>query len=151
MIFRSQKYTNKDDGEDGNWISIGSEFFTRLFTIILLWAGSYFVINRELSPGELLSFYAIVGYFTGPVVGLIGMNKTAQDALIAADRLFEIMDLEQEDIENKMPLTPDMVADIRFSNVQFRYGTRTDVFQDLSLTIEKGKVTAIIGESVVSI
>ncbi len=74
----------------------GAEFFTRLFTIILLWIGSYFVINRELSPGELLSFYALVGYFTGPASSLIGANKNIQDAIIAADRLFEIIDLETE-------------------------------------------------------
>jgi ATP-binding cassette, subfamily C, bacteriocin exporter len=73
-----------------------SQFTSRLFTIILLWAGAYFVLSGSLSPGELLSFYAIIGYFTGPVSELVGMNKTIQDALIAADRLFEIMDLERE-------------------------------------------------------
>ena len=74
----------------------GSEFIARLFTIILLWTGSYFVIDQEITPGELLSFYAIVGYFTGPVASLIGSNKQIQNALIAADRLFEIMDIERE-------------------------------------------------------
>ena len=58
------------------YIGTTAEFFTRLFTIGLLWAGSYFVINRELSPGELLSFYALIGYFTGPASSLIGANKT---------------------------------------------------------------------------
>ena len=47
-----------------------SEFVSRLFTIILLWAGSYFVIDNTITPGELLSFYAIVGYFTGCINGL---------------------------------------------------------------------------------
>jgi ATP-binding cassette subfamily B protein len=63
------------------YIGTGAEFFTRVFTIGLLWAGSYFVINRELSPGELLSFYALIGYFTGPASSLIGANKQIQDAL----------------------------------------------------------------------
>lgn len=130
------------------YIGTGSEFFTRLFTIILLWAGSYFVINRELSPGELLSFYALVGYFTGPASSLIGANKNIQDALIAADRLFEIIDLETEaSNENKVTLTPDLIGDIAFNNVSFRYGTRTTVFEGLNLTIEKGSSTAIVGES----
>lgn len=130
------------------YIGTGSEFFTRLFTIILLWAGSFFVINRELSPGELLSFYALVGYFTGPASSLIGANKNIQDALIAADRLFEIIDLETEaSNENKVTLTPELVGDIAFNNVSFRYGTRTTVFEGLNLTIEKGSSTAIVGES----
>lgn len=122
-------------------------FITRLFTIILLWAGSYFVIGNQLTPGELLSFYALIGYFTGPAGGLIGMNKTLQDALIAADRLFEIMDLEREETENKIELTREMIGDIRFEEVGFRYGSRVAVFENLQLTIPKGRITGIVGES----
>jgi ATP-binding cassette, subfamily C, bacteriocin exporter len=124
-----------------------SQFTSRLFTIILLWAGAYFVLSGSLSPGELLSFYAIIGYFTGPVSELVGMNKTIQDALIAADRLFEIMDLEREKESDKVILKSDTIGNIQFENVRFRYGSRTEVFECLNLSIPKGKVTAIVGES----
>ena len=124
-----------------------SGFISRLFTIILLWCGSYFVIAREITPGELMSFYAIIGYFTGPVGSLIGANREIQNALIAADRLFEIMDLEREESVNKMILKRENVGDIEFKNVAFRYGTRVEVFEDFSLLIPKGKITAIVGES----
>ena len=124
-----------------------TEFVSRLFTIVLLWVGSGFVLDRIITPGELLSFYALVGYLTGPVTSLIGMNKTIQEALIAADRLFELMDLEREETENKVELTAEMLGDIRFVNVGFRYGSRTEVFQQLNLTIPHGKVTAVVGES----
>lgn len=124
-----------------------SEFFSRLFTIILLWTGASFVLDNQITPGELLSFYALIAYFTGPVSSLIGMNKVIQNALIAADRLFEIMDLEREKDENKVKLTSEMMGDISFTDVHFRYGSRTTVFQKLSLNIPKGKVTAIVGES----
>jgi ATP-binding cassette subfamily B protein len=129
------------------YIGSTSEFITRLLTIVLLWVGTYFVIEQELTPGELLSFYSLVGYFTGPIQSLIGTNKTIQEALIAADRLFEIIDLERETEGNKMTLTPEMVGNIRFENVNFRYGTRVQVFENLTLTIQKGEVTALIGES----
>ena len=88
------------------YIGSAAEFTTRIFTITLLWIGSYYVIQRELSPGELLSFYALIGYFTGPAASLIGANKSIQDAMIAADRLFEIIDLEVETNNiNKITLT----------------------------------------------
>jgi len=124
-----------------------SEFLNRSFTIILLWVGSYFVIDRLITPGELLSFYALIGYFTGPAITLVGMNKTIQNALIAADRLFEIMDLEREEESNQVELNRDIIGDIQFENVSFSYGTRTEVFREFSLTIERGRITAIIGES----
>ena len=66
----------------------------------------------------MLSFYSVVGYFTGPVTSIIGFNRTLQDAKIAADRLFEIFDLEIEDETNRIELKPDMVNDIHFENVK---------------------------------
>lgn len=119
----------------------------QLFTIILLWSGSYFVIERQITAGELMSFYAIIGYFTGPVGSLIGANKQIQNAMIAADRLFEIMDLEQEEKADKVVLTKEKIGNISFKNVAFRYGTRVEVFNDFNLTMQKGKITAIVGES----
>ena len=122
-------------------------FASQLFTIILLWSGSYFVIQREITAGELLSFYAIIGYFTGPIASLVNSNKQIQNALIAADRLFEIMDLEREDQEQKSKLINTQIGDINFKNVKFRYGSRTEVFENLNLTIPKGQITSIVGES----
>ncbi len=120
---------------------------TSLFTILLLWVGSYYVIAKELSPGELFSFYAIIGYFTGPVSGLISSNKTIQNAIIAADRLFEVLDLEIESKENSYHLRESVVNTIRFKNVSFRYNNKQKVFSDLNLSFKKGEITAIVGES----
>ena len=120
---------------------------SQLFTIVLLWTGSSFVIDKEITPGELLSFYAIIGYFTGPLVSLIGANKEIQNALIAADRLFEILDLEREASGERIELTKDKIKDITFENVAFSYGSRVEVFKDFNLTIKKGKITAFVGES----
>jgi ATP-binding cassette subfamily B protein len=124
-----------------------TEFLSRVFTIILLWVGAGLVIDQSITPGELLGFYAIIGYFTGPAASLIGMNKTIQNALISADRLFEIMDLERENKENKIEFKPELTGNIRFENISFSYGTRVDVFEDFNLTFKKGEITAIIGES----
>lgn len=105
------------------------------------------MINNEITPGELLSFYAIIGYFMGPIASLIGANKSMQNALIAADRLFEIMDLETESNEKKIEIKAENVGDIVFQHIAFSYGTRREVFSDFSLTIPHGKSVAIVGES----
>ena len=124
-----------------------SQFTSRLFTILLLWLGAYYVLNQAITPGELLSFYAIIGYFTGPANSLIQVNRLIQDAMIAADRLFEIMDLDKEEEEKKLTLTSDLIGDIQFEDVHFRYGARQTVFEKLNLTIPKGSVAAFVGES----
>lgn len=134
-------------GKNSIFSSYSSDVINRLFTIVILWVGSYFVIGNEITPGELLSFYAIIGYFTGPISSLVGANKSIQNALIAADRLFELMDLERESSENKIELKRENIGNIHFQNIAFSYGTRKEVFNDFSLQIQKGKLTAIIGES----
>ena len=133
-------------GLNGIFSSSSTNLISQLITILVLWVGTGFAIGSQITPGELLSFYSVVGYFTGPVTSIIGFNRTLQDAKIAADRLFEIFDLEIEDETNKIELKPDMVNDIYFENVKFRYGTRVDVFESLNLTIKKGDITALVGE-----
>ncbi|WP_114748569.1 peptidase domain-containing ABC transporter [Pleomorphovibrio marinus] len=124
-----------------------SEMSSRAFTILLLWIGAGYVLKNEITPGELMSFYALTGYLTGPISSMIGMNKTIQNAMIAADRLFEIMDLNVERKDNTFRIQREDVGDISFKNVVFRYGSRSDVFEGLDLVFPKGKISGVVGES----
>lgn len=134
-------------GMNGIFSSNAAEFFSRAFVVVLLWTGAVYVMDHVITPGELLSFYALAGFFTGPGASLIGMNKTVQHAVIAADRLFEIMDLEIERNENKIKISQEMAGDVIFRDVHFRYGSKTVVFQGLNVRFQRGKVSAVVGES----
>jgi ABC-type bacteriocin/lantibiotic exporter with double-glycine peptidase domain len=131
------------------YTGLSGEFLNRALTISLLWIGAWLVIQKDLTPGELLSFYSLIAYFTGPAAALSASGKVIQDAFIAADRLFEIIDLDKE----RMPGVPSIhlrkgeTGDIYFSEVSFRYGTRINVFDGLSMRIKKAEITAIVGES----
>lgn len=140
-------FTGFKSGLNSVFAGTSTQMLASIFTIVLLWVGSGYVINGAITPGELFSFYALIGYFTSPVASLIAMNKTIQNAMIAADRLFEIMDLEREATQNKIDLNPELIGDIAFENITFRYGSRVEVFKNLSLTIYKNQTTAIVGES----
>jgi ATP-binding cassette, subfamily C, bacteriocin exporter len=140
-------FTTYKSGLNSVFSATSTQFLASTFTVILMWIGSGYVIDRAITPGELFSFYALIGYFTSPVASLITMNKTAQNALIAADRLFEIMDLEREVTENKIELQRENIGDIKFENVSFRYGSRTEVFKNFNATFKKNQTTAIVGES----
>jgi ATP-binding cassette, subfamily C, bacteriocin exporter len=130
-------------------LSFAGDVFGKVFTILLFWVGTYYIFKNELTPGELFSFYSLIGYFTGPIQSLVSANRPIQEAFIAADRLFEIMDLEgeqQSDLQ-KIEIQPHLMGDIRFDNVEFRYGSRAKIFENLTLSIEQSKVTAIVGTS----
>lgn len=134
-------------GQNSLFAYFSTEFANKLFTIVLMWVGCYYVMDQTITAGELLSFYALIGYYTGPLAALVGVNKTIQNALIAADRLFEIMDLEREEATNKIDLSNDMVGDIVFENVSFSYNVNQSLFEDFNLRVKKGQKTAILGES----
>jgi ATP-binding cassette, subfamily C, bacteriocin exporter len=140
-------FTSYKSGLNSVFSTTSTQFLASVFTVILMWIGSGYVIDRAITPGELFSFYALIGYFTSPVASLIGMNKTAQNALIAADRLFEIMDLEREETENKLELPKGIVGNIKFENVSFRYGSRIEVFKNFNAVFKNNETTAIVGES----
>ncbi|HJR67063.1 MAG TPA: peptidase domain-containing ABC transporter [Gemmatimonadaceae bacterium] len=120
---------------------------SRLAVIAVLWIGSLLVIDRRLTPGQLMSSYALLGYLTGPLLTLIAANRTIQDALIAADRLFEIMDLQRDRVIAQATIDAASGGDIEFDHVSFRYGARAPALQDVTLRFRRGTITAIVGES----
>jgi len=133
---------------NGLILSNSTEWFSGLLIIIILWTGSNLVMDRILSPGELLSFYTLSAFFASPVQAIISANRPMQDALVAADRLFEIIDLESEkgkEGRNKVDRFPE--GDLVFSNVHFSYSPGNPVFNGLQLRIRQNEMTAIIGIS----
>ena len=120
---------------------------SRLAVVTVLWVGSLLVMERRLTPGELMSSYALLGYLTGPVLTLISANRTIQDALIAADRLFEIMDLERDHMVAPATIATGRGGDVELEHVTFRYGARPPALRDVTLRFPRGAITAVVGES----
>ncbi|MBR8536753.1 peptidase domain-containing ABC transporter [Carboxylicivirga sediminis] len=128
--------------------SSGMQFINRVLTLVILWAGAGLVIDTELSAGELMSFFAISAYFTGPVARLAAINKSVHGALIAMDRLFELLELKQENADKPaMPFAHEDVGDIVFTKVHFSYTLEQDLFQDFSMRIKSGGIAVLLGDS----
>jgi ATP-binding cassette, subfamily C, bacteriocin exporter len=126
-----------------------SELLSRLAVVGVLWMGGGMVLRREVTPGELMSLYSLLAYLTGPVGALVAMNRDLRDAQIAAERLFEILDLptDGEGEGERIELEAGDVGDLVFEKVTFRYGATPPVFRGLDMTIPAGRVTAVVGES----
>jgi len=117
--------------------------------VVLLWFGSINVINGNMTIGQLITFNTLVAYFMDPVKNLVDLQPQIKTAVVATDRLNEIMELQKEkqEIENKKLCPDNIKGDIEFKNVNFRYGTRKLVLSDINLTIKKGEKVAFVGES----
>ncbi|MFM1603034.1 peptidase domain-containing ABC transporter [Helcococcus ovis] len=117
--------------------------------VVIIWVGGISVINGEMTIGALITFNSLLVYFLDPVKNLIDLQPQMQTAVVAADRLGEILDLEAEKTEMEYKkLNPESLAgDIEIKNVNFRYGTRKLVLEDIDLTVKKGQKIAFVGES----
>lgn len=133
----------------GNLQSSLKVFVELVGGVVILWAGGVSVIKGEMTIGALITFHSLLAYFLDPVKNLINLQPQMQTAVVAADRLGEILDLEAEKSENEYKkLKPESLAgDIEICNLDFRYGTRKLVLENINLRIKKGEKVAFVGES----
>jgi len=117
--------------------------------VVIIWIGAYQVLQGKMSVGSLITFNSLLAYFLGPMKNLINLQPQLQTAIVAAERLGEILDLDIEADENEgKKIAPSKYdGDIKIENVDFRYGTRQLVLKNINMAIEKGERIALVGES----
>ena len=115
--------------------------------IIILWAGGYQVINGNLTVGQLITFNALLAYFYNPLQNLIKLQPKIQKAIVAIERLKEIMVLKPVQINDSQIKINKFKSKIEFKNVDFIYNMRNKVLNNLSFNIEKGEKVAFVGKS----
>jgi ATP-binding cassette subfamily B protein len=136
-----------------SWVSniqASLKFFIELVGgVIILWVGGVSVINGEMTIGALITFNSLLAYFLDPIKHLIDLQPQIQTAVVAADRLGEILELEAEKDESEYKkMTPESLSgDIEIKNLNFRYGTRKLVLENIDITIKNGQKVAFVGES----
>lgn len=114
-------------------------------TVVILWVGFGMVLANHVTIGSLITFYALLAYFSEPIKNLIGLQPMMQTAIIAAERLNDILDIPAENKE--LGISNIDFDNICFSGVDFRYGNHELVLKNISFEIVKGEKVAIVGES----
>lgn len=129
--------------------SVGSNFINELKNMFITILSAKLVIDGEITLGMMMAISYIVGQLNAPVVQLISFMRDLQDAKISLDRLGEIHNKEDEEIEGDEKITniPEN-ATITLKNISFRYtGGLEPVIKDVSFAIPANKTTAIVGVS----
>ncbi|AGF59246.1 ATP-binding cassette subfamily B protein [Clostridium saccharoperbutylacetonicum] len=120
-----------------------------IFGVCILWIGGIFVLNRQITIGELISFNALLVYYIGPIERLINLQPQLQSAVVASDRLGDILDLELEKSQDEAKkINPKSLSgDIVLKDINFRYGLRELVLKNINISIKPGEKIALVGES----
>jgi len=123
------------------------EFLAGLGIAFIIWYGGSKVISGTSTAGTFFSFMAAVLMLYDPVKKLSGLNNAVQQGLAAADRVFDIIELETDIKEQKNPVEikrgPHCVS---FENVFFKYED-VMVLKDINLDVKAGEVLALVGMS----
>jgi subfamily B ATP-binding cassette protein MsbA len=124
------------------------EFLGGLGISLVVWYGGIQVLNGESTPGTFFSFLTAMIMIYEPLKGISRINNTLQQGIAAAERVFDILDIESEVIEKKDAIELPLVRDvIEFKDVRFRYDDKTEVIKGVNLHVRVGEVVALVGSS----
>jgi ATP-binding cassette subfamily B protein len=131
----------------------GYEFLNQLKNILVTYLAATFVINGEMTLGQLLSVSYIIGQMNGPISQLVNFFRSLQDANLSLERLNEMQNHpieEKSESESFYTKKFDLATlGITLHNVNFQYqGPKSPfVLKNINMFIPPGKITAIVGAS----
>jgi len=125
-----------------------TEFLGTLVAVAILWIGARMVlVNASLQSAQLITFLVIVMRLLQPMKQLSQIPTTAQQALAASDRLFEVLDAPTELMTDKGTRQVNgFHENVSFERVTFAYEAEP-VLLDIEFTARKGEVIALVGPS----
>lgn len=119
-----------------------------IMNVVILWVGAQLVMNNLLSIGQLMTYNALLSYFTNPIQNIINLQTKLQSARVANNRLNEVYLVESE-FKKERPIKDinSINGDIEFKNVQYNYGYSAPVLSNLDLKIKQTQKIVIVGMS----
>ena len=120
----------------------------RLTQMVVMLAGSYFVLNGQLSNGEFVGFLLLVGVFFRPVEKISAVIETYPKGIAGFRRYTELLDTEPDvtDAPDAVP-APPLRGEIRYEGVRFGYGPGKPVLDGIDLHVAAGSTVAFVGPS----
>ncbi|ROQ32199.1 ATP-binding cassette subfamily B protein [Streptomyces sp. PanSC19] len=108
--------------------------------------GGLRVASGTLSVGDVQAFVQYSYDFNGPITQVAAMANLLQSGVASAERVFDLLDAEEESPEPAAPRRPaELRGRVSFEEVAFRYEDGKPLIEDLSLTVEPGRTVAIVG------
>lgn len=125
-----------------------SEFMGIGVVAILLWYGSKQVFGGAMQPATFFSFIFAFYNVIDPAKNFASAIYTLQKGLAAADRVEEVLGMVSNIREKEnAQILPFFEKNITYQNITFAYNEERNVLENINLTIEKGKVIALVGAS----
>ena len=134
-----------------------SQFFSGMMQPIMMFVGNLgyvavavsgglLAIKDTIEVGDIQAFIQYVKNFTQPIVQAAQVSNMLQSMAAAAERVFEFLDEEEEDVEGISPVSPRQIEGaVCFEHVKFGYQPDKIIIHDFSSEIKPGQMVAIVG------
>lgn len=122
------------------------ELVGNLSAVILLAFGGYLTITGSLTPGELVAFFSLVAYITGPIMGLGFIINTFSQSKASGERLLEVLDEMERPDGSGTEQTKRLVGEVEFKHVTAQYDSKNKpAVTDINFNATQGKTIGLVG------
>lgn len=113
----------------------------------VLWAGSYYILHNSMSIGQLITYNALLVFFTNPLENIINLQAELQTAEIASKRMNEVLAIESEYnlTDKQAAITFD--GGIRINHLTFSYNLKESTLKNITCHIPFNQTVALVGMS----
>lgn len=144
-IYEFTKKTNR-------YFSVGEAVtgaMSEIISSVIVCLSAMFIVNGRMTVGDLIIFYAYLGYFITPLRRFAELNVTYAQSIAGIERVFEILDtpVDIQEKEDALALSADIPMEIAFQNVSFGYTKEAYNVSDISLKLREGEKIALVGSS----
>ncbi len=124
------------------------ELFGAVGAGVVIWYGGHRVISGATTPGTFFSFMTALIMLYEPIKKLSTMNSVVQQSMAAAERVFNILNINVDTIGKDGTMELKEFKDrISFNDVWFQYNDNGMVLKGINLEVKKGEIIAIVGSS----
>jgi subfamily B ATP-binding cassette protein MsbA len=115
---------------------------------LVVWYGGSQVLADKSTPGTFFSFLTALIMIYQPIKGVSAINNSLQQGIAAAERVFDVLDIQSDVAEKKDAIELPLIKDaIEFTNARFQYDEDTEVLKGINLKVKAGEVLAVVGTS----
>jgi ATP-binding cassette, subfamily B, multidrug efflux pump len=120
-------------------------FIGNLGYISVVVIGAMLMLSGQLSLGAIQAFIMYIRNFNQPLNQMANITTIIQSTVAASERVFEFLDSEEEELENKPSLPQEIDGEIEFKNVDFGYSDDNVFIKNFNMHIQPGMKVAIVG------
>ncbi len=120
-------------------------FIGNIGYVLICVVGGIFATNGRISIGDILAFIQYARQFSQPITQTANIANVIQSAIASAERVFEILDEEEQSPDRKLERHLSGNGAVAFEHVRFGYSEEKTLIQDMNIDVAPGQTVAIVG------